>query len=135
MTSELPTTPSPIYFAPLQGAQFIVLTTFRASGAVVPTTVWFAEAGGNLYITTFRHSGKVKRIQANPSVLVASSDQIGQVYGPPLAARARLLDPPEHARATMLLRQKYGVQYETLTARMEQTAPANTRVFLEVTPP
>ena len=50
-------------FAYLQGQQFILLKTFRKSGAEVATVVWFAAHEGKLYITTTANAGKVKRLR------------------------------------------------------------------------
>ena len=85
--------------APLRDEQFVVLSTFRASGEPVPTTVWFADAGDTIYITTNARLKKVGRIRANPRVLLAPSDRVGNIHGPEIAARARVLDPTEFDRA------------------------------------
>ncbi len=121
------------YFAPLRDEQFIVLTTFRPSGTGVPTTVWFAEDGGNLYISTQLESKKVARIRTNAKVLVTPSDRVGNTHGTPLSALARLLEPGEYDRALTALQQKYGAQYQALTAQMDAARSANSRTFLEIT--
>ena len=97
-------------FAALAGEQFIVLTTFRQNGAAVPTTVWFAERDGKLYITTGAEAGKLKRIRSNPQVLLAPSDRVGVVTGAALPALAREARPDEHAIAEEALDAKYGKQ-------------------------
>lgn len=122
------------YFAPLSGATFIVLTTYRQSGQAVPTTVWFAEAGGTLYVTTAIQSGKARRIGANPQVSVAPSDRVGNVQGPALAARAHVLAPDEQGPAIAALAQKYADQYAALTAQMDAGRPAGSRIFIAITP-
>lgn len=119
-------------FAVLDGAEFIVLTTYRRSGIAVPTTVWFAQNAGVLYITTGRDAGKVKRIRNNPQVQVAPSDRVGNVLGAVVAAQARLLMPEEYAPAIAALQQKYGEQYTMLTAQMDATRPPGSRVYLVV---
>lgn len=121
-------------FAPLRGAEFIVLTTYRRSGVAVPTTVWFADTGGALYLTTAAESGKVKRLRANPAVLVAPSDRLGNVQGPALPGRARMLEPHEHDAAIAALRRKYGEQYTALTAQMDAGRPAGGRTYVIITP-
>lgn len=122
------------YFAPLQGEEFIVLTTFRASGAGVPTTVWFAEADGTLYVTTQREAKKTGRIQNNPRVQVTPSDRVGNTHGETLEARARLLDEHEYEQAVAALRGKYGEQYGAMTGQMDTRFPPNSRIFIAVTP-
>lgn len=126
--------PDQDYFAALRGEAFIVLTTFRQSGTAVPTTVWFAEAEGKLYLTTHQAAGKAKRIRANPRVLVAPSDRTGNVHGPAFPAQARQLEAHEDERAVAALRHKYGEQYAMLTERMDASSPG-VRIFIELTPP
>lgn len=127
-------TPTSDHFAPLHGADFIVLTTYRKSGEPVPTTVWFAEADGVLYITTNGQAGKVKRLRANPAVLAAPSDQVGNVAGPAVGGRARLLAPEEYGPALAALQAKYGERFTQVVARMDADRPAGSRVYLAVTP-
>ena len=135
MTTSAPGVTTGGYFTALAGAQFIVLTSYRASGAPVPTTVWFAEAQGRLYITTNAQLKKVGRIRANPQVTVAASDRVGNIQGPAIDARARVLDAAEFETAATALREKYGEQYITMTAQMDAAQAPNSRIFLEVTPP
>jgi uncharacterized protein len=123
------------YFASLDHAEFMVLTTYRRTGESVPTTVWFAAADARLYVTTSRLAGKTKRIIARGDVLVAPSDRVGNPEGAALPARARLLAPDEAAPALAALRRKYGAQYDALTSQMDARQAPNTRVFLEITPP
>ena len=52
-------------FQNLNGHQYMALTTYRRSGAGVPTPVWFAQDGDRLFIVTQDGSGKVKRIRNN----------------------------------------------------------------------
>lgn len=122
------------YFAALAGAEFMLLTTYRRSGAAVPTTVWFAQVDGVLYVTTGRDAGKVKRIRNNPQVEVAPSDQVGTVQGAATAAQARLLAPEEYAAALAALQQKYGEQFTLLTAQMDANRPPGSRVYLQIEP-
>ncbi len=61
-------------FDALGGERYVRLSTFRKSGAAVPTPVWFARLGENLYVVTGRNTGKVKRIRNNPDVTLAPSD-------------------------------------------------------------
>lgn len=119
------------HFANLKGAAFLLLTTYRASGAAVPTTVWFAEAGEKIYLTTIEAAGKVRRLRANPQVLVAPSDQVGNPLGPAVAAQGRVLPPAEAAPAEAALREKYGAQYDAVVAQMRSASP---RVFVELAP-
>lgn len=123
--------PDPMHFVHLSGAEFMVLTTYRRTGEAVATTVWFAAVGDRIYVTTQGHSGKIKRIRANPQVALAPSDRVGNLSGPVVAGYARLLDPEEARLAEAALQAKYGGQYESLVRQL----PANSvRIFIEVTP-
>lgn len=117
-------------FPTLAGHEFAVLTTYRRDGTAVPTTVWFAEAGGRLYIQTGANSGKVRRILANPAVTVAPSTRVGEVLGEATAATARLLAADEAAVAEAALERKYGERRRQVMAQMGGFE----RGYLEVVP-
>lgn len=123
------------YFSALVSEAFIVLTTYRASGEAVPTTVWFAADGDTLYVTTGARSGKARRIAANSQVLVAASDQIGNVHGPASAASARFAAGNEAARADEVLAAKYGEPYMQIVKSTAVNPQAGERVFFVITPP
>ncbi|NTW97219.1 MAG: PPOX class F420-dependent oxidoreductase [Oscillochloris sp.] len=118
------------HFANLDGAEFMVLTTYRRSGDAVPTTVWFAAVGERVYLTTQIQAGKLKRIRATPRVTVAPSDRVGVLSGPAASGQARVLDPDEAGVAEAALRAKYGEQYTILIKQLPGIAQ---RVFIEVT--
>lgn len=122
-------------FSVLKGQQFMSLTTFRKNGQAVPTAVWFAEAGGKLYVKTSPISGKVKRIRNNPAVTVAACKYNGAVTGPPVEARASILPPEKHAEADRFLNRKYGWQKRLfeLTAVFRRSKDKQA-TFLEITP-
>lgn len=121
-------------FTMLRDEQFVVLTTFRGSGTPVPTTVWFALVGERIYITTNAQLAKVRRVRANPHVLLAPSDRVGVAHGPPIAAQARVLEPAEFAPAAAALREKYGEQYVAMTTQMDARQEPGSRIYIEVTP-
>lgn len=104
-------------FTSLDGEQFIVLTTYRTSGEPVPTTVWFAERDGKLYITTGATAGKLKRIRNNARVTIAPGDRVGTVTGAAMPAVAREAEAHEHAIAEEELAAKYGPQLESARNR------------------
>jgi hypothetical protein len=91
----------------IHGQKYISLNTFRKTGAAVATPVWFGEDGDKLYIMTRSDMGKMKRIRNNPQVRVAPCTMRGKVTGPESAALARVLPPPEHARARETINRKY----------------------------
>jgi PPOX class probable F420-dependent enzyme len=119
-------------FAALAGEEFLVLTTYRKSGTAVPTTVWFAEEDGTLYIVTGASAGKVKRIRHDTRVLVTPSDRRGQTHGETVAGRARVLEAGTEvaARADRALDRKYGAQRASIVGMLGMS---HASVFLAVT--
>lgn len=94
----------------LQRARYFNLATFRRSGAAVETPVWFATDGDVHYVFSAGEAGKVKRIRVSDRARVAVCGPRGELKGPWLDARARLVrEPSEVARAYRALRGKYGV--------------------------
>lgn len=131
-----PSSSSAAAFGALEGEQFILLTTFRRSGAGVGTPVWFAREGDTLYITTQERTGKVKRIRHTPQVTLTPSNRLGTVKGPSVGGQARIVASAEESvRAEAALRRKYGATYRMirLIGRLRRRGVAQ-RVFLAVTP-
>jgi len=91
--------------------RYLALATFRKSGAEVATPVWFAAAGGTLYVCSAGDAGKVKRLRQSARARVAPSDARGRVQGAWRDATARLVtEPAAIERAHAALRAKYGWQ-------------------------
>jgi PPOX class probable F420-dependent enzyme len=117
MASQIP--------AAIHNQKYISLTTFRKTGAGVPTPIWFGEENDKLYVMTISSSGKIKRVRNNPQVRVAACTMRGKVTGPEFAATARLLPAEEQARARQTINRKY------LMARL--TSPfSRADAFLEI---
>ncbi len=120
--------------------RYISLTTFRRDGRGVPTPVWFVRDGGLILVQTGEQSGKVKRIRRNPAVTIARCTASGRVRGRPVPAQARLLPATGEARAEQLFRRKYRFDLlilrplRALTALFRRPRPADTIVYLELTP-
>ena len=91
----------------IHGQKYICLTTFRKSGAAVPTPVWFGEDNGRLYVMTRSDSGKYKRIRNNPQVQIAPCTMRGKIKGPQFHATARILPPEDWAHAKQTIHRKY----------------------------
>jgi PPOX class probable F420-dependent enzyme len=91
----------------IHAQKYISLTTFRKTGAGVPTPVWFGEDDGKLYVMTRGTMGKAKRIRNNPQVKVAPCTIRGQVTGPEFPATARVLPLEEHKHARETINGKY----------------------------
>ena len=122
-------------FDALAGGRYVRLSTFRKSGAAVPTPVWFARLGENLYVVTGRNTGKVKRIRNNPGVAVAPSDFRGRPKGPDVRAVAGVTDEHRGGPADRALRGKYGWQYRVVELIEGLLGVVNERVYLELRPP
>ena len=100
--------------------QFISLTTFRKDGTPVPTTVWFARDGDDVFVGTSPETGKVKRIRANPEVTRERSNFRGRTKGGTIyTGTARILDSDEPTRAHDTLSGKYGWQWRFAGGRIE----------------
>ncbi len=102
-------------FERFAGHKYLNLESFRKSGAVVRTPVWFAADGpgaedgsaGTLYVYTIGNTGKVKRIRNNPRVRIAPCDMRGRLRGEWMEARAEILRGEEAERGMRLLNRKY----------------------------
>ena len=127
--------PTPNPFDALAGHRYVRLSTFRKTGKPVPTPVWFARVGENLYVVTGRNTGKAKRIRNNPDVAIAPSDFRGRPKGRDLRAVARLTDEPKGGPADRALRKKYGWQYRAFEFVEGLLGNADDLVFLELRPP
>ena len=122
-------------FDALAGGRYVRLSTLRKSGAAVPTPVWFARLGENLYVVTGRNTGKVKRIRNNPGVAIAPSDFRGRPKGPDMRAVVGVTDEQRGGPADRALRGKYGWQYRVVELIEGLLGVVNERVYLELRPP
>ncbi len=126
---------SPNPFDALGGERYVRLSTFRKGGEAVPTPVWFARLGENLYVVTGRNTGKAKRIRNNPDVALAPSDFRGRPKGRDLRAVAGVTDEQRGDAADRALRGKYGWQYRVVEVIEGLLGVVNERVYLELRPP
>ncbi|HUA29273.1 MAG TPA: PPOX class F420-dependent oxidoreductase [Streptosporangiaceae bacterium] len=102
------------YFAPLRGATYIQLTTFRRSGTGVPTAVHVVLDGDEAFFRTWNTTGKAKRLRHTPDVRVAPSNIRGRPRGPAFPARAYLLDGEASDRAARLLASRHPILHGRL---------------------
>jgi len=86
---------APDGFAALEGARYVLLTSYRRSGAGVPTPFGALFREGKVYCFIDARSGKVKRIRRQPRVEVAPCTQRGAPTGPSVAGQARVLEGAE----------------------------------------
>jgi PPOX class probable F420-dependent enzyme len=73
--------------------KYVAVTTFRKSGAAVPTPTWIVPLdGGRFGFWTSSASGKYKRLNNNPRLTVQPSDARGRVKAgtSPVEASAEL---------------------------------------------
>ena len=125
------TPPTSNQFTPLAQHQFVVLTTYRRDGTPVPTTVWFANAGAVVYITTRQESGKLKRVRRDGRVLLTPADRMGTLLGEPaMAGNAREVTDDERAHALAALATKYGAQWTQAVGAGEDD-PARAYIVVE----
>jgi uncharacterized protein len=115
--------------------RYLSLATFRRSGAEVATPVWFAAAGGMLWVVSGGDTGKVKRLRHTPRVRIAPCDARGGLRGPWQDARARLVtDATLIAQAHAALRRKYGWRVRLLDLFARLSGRAKRRAWIAITP-
>jgi PPOX class probable F420-dependent enzyme len=119
-------------FGHLEGHKHCLLVTFRRSGDLVPTPVWFGMDAGKVYARSEERVGKVKRIRANPRVLVAPCDNRGKPLGPAAEGTARIVSPEEEEGAERAIQANFGVGRKLYEGVAMNVGPEG--VYLEVTP-
>jgi PPOX class probable F420-dependent enzyme len=113
------------------GSRHGTVVSFRRTGEPVATPVWVGQGGGRLYFRTLAAGHKVGRIRNNPEVLVAPCTPRGRPTGPPMRARARILDDVEGlavAEPAIQASFRFG---RTVYKRVVQDAEA---LYVELTP-
>lgn len=96
--------------ARLAGEQYLLLTTFRKSGAPVSTPVWAGRDGDELTVWTERQAGKVKRIRNDSRVQLTGCDVRGKrTHGATVSGTARVLDEAGSQRVRDSIARKYGL--------------------------
>lgn len=98
------------YFAPLEQAGCLMLTTFERDGTAVSAPVRGAVDGDRAYFWAWSGSGSARRLRSTGAVQVTPSGARGFfTYGPPLDATARLLPAVEARQATGKLAHQHPV--------------------------
>ncbi|WP_460863658.1 PPOX class F420-dependent oxidoreductase [Rhodococcus aerolatus] len=111
----------------MAAAEYVLLTTFRRSGAAVPTPVWAARDGDELLVWTVADSGKVKRVRRSGEVTLARCSVRGTPEGPEVRGTARVLDADGTERARRAIRAKYGLRgFLVMTASRLRRGSAGT---------
>ena len=119
-------------FGHLEGHRHCLLVTFRRSGEPVPTPVWFGLVDGKVYARSEERVGKVKRIRANPHVLVAPCDNRGKPLGPAAEGRARIVSKDEEEQAEHAIQANFGLGRRMYEGVAMNLGPEG--VYLEVRP-
>jgi uncharacterized protein len=99
--------------------QYVLLTTFRRTGAAVSSAVWIAPLpDGGAGFTTGADSGKVKRIRNNPSVMLCPCDMRGRTKPGAVAvpATATVLLGDDAAPIGAAIKAKYRVMVTLMQA-------------------
>ena len=93
--------------APAWSARTILLTTYKRDGTAVPTLVSIAFDAGRVFFRSYDQAGKTKRLRNNPAVKFAVSTLRGKPLGPPVRARAILLEGEQAAIAARALSRRH----------------------------
>jgi len=87
----------------------ILLVTYKRDGTPVPSPVWFARDGEQLYVWTEINAFKAKRLRNDERALIAPCSPRGVPRGEPVAAVGRVLtDDAERRRAATMIRSSWG---------------------------
>jgi PPOX class probable F420-dependent enzyme len=93
--------------------KYVASTTFRKSGAAVPTATWIVPLdGGRVGFWTSSASGKYKRLQADPRITLQPADSRGRVRdgAPPVSGTAALVTSGgDYDAIQVAVRAKYGL--------------------------
>ena len=119
-------------FSALEGRRHALVVTFRRSGEAVPTPVWAGVDGGKVYFRSEKRVGKIKRIRANPRVVVAPCDGRGKPLGEAVEGRARILPAAEEARAEAAIQSNFGLGRRMYEGVAMNVGPEG--VYVEITP-
>ncbi len=95
--------------AVLRSAKTILLTTYKRDGTPVATPVSIAFAGDRAFFRSYDKAWKTKRLRNTPVVEVAASTLHGKPAGPPVHARATLLDSDQARIAAQALARRHRV--------------------------
>jgi PPOX class probable F420-dependent enzyme len=119
-------------FGHLAGHKHCLLVTYRRDGEAIPTPVWFGIGDGNVYARSEERVGKVKRIRANPQVLVAPCDNRGKPKGPAARGRARILPAADEEMAERAIQSNFGLGRRMYEGVAMSVGPEG--VYIEVEP-
>ena len=115
--------------------RYMVLATFRRSGAEVRTPVWFAAVDGRIYVFTAGESGKVKRLRHSSRARIAPSDMRGKVRGVWWDVAARIVTAPgliERAHTALRAKYRWRMRLGDLVSRLTGRIQHRTWIEIEI---
>jgi PPOX class probable F420-dependent enzyme len=92
---------------PAWSAETILLTTYKRDGTAVPTPVSIALDADRVFFRSYDKAWKTKRLRHNPAVEFAASTLRGKPLGPPVRARATLLEGEQAVIAARALGRRH----------------------------
>ena len=95
--------------APARTAKTILLTTYKRDGTAVGTPVSIAFDGDRAFFRSYDKAWKARRLRNNPQVEFAASNLRGKPLGPPVQARAVLLEGEQAQVAARALARRHRV--------------------------
>lgn len=118
---------------PLRGEKYLSLATFRNTGKVVATPVWFVEKGDKYYVFTLADSGKMKRLRNSSKARVAACNGRGDVHGEWIDATAKILSDTEAIKeAHRAIRRKYHILMWTADVLSTLAGRIRKRAWIEI---
>jgi len=107
-------------FGPVKEVKTILLTTYKRDGTAVGTPVSIAFDGDRAFFRSYDKAWKTKRLRRDPRVRVAPSTVRGKPTGPPIQARATLLDGEQARVAARALARRHRVLQAVLVPTMHR---------------
>jgi PPOX class probable F420-dependent enzyme len=95
--------------APIRDAKTILLTTYKRDGTAVATPVSVAFDGERAFFRSYDQAWKTKRLRRDPTVQAAPATLRGKPIGPPIRARATLLDGEQARIAARALARRHRI--------------------------
>ena len=108
------------YLTPVQRAKTVLLTTYKRDGTGVDTPVSIAFDGDRAFFRSYDKAWKTKRLRRNPHVQVRAATLLGKPAGPPVKARAILLDDDQARVAARALARRHRLLQAVLVPLMHR---------------
>lgn len=109
--------------ADLEKHRYINLETYKKSGQPVQTPVWFTIHDNQIFVTTTKNTGKVKRIKNNQDVKIMPCGMRGEPKGEWISGRARFAEDSETTRAIQMRNKKYGFRAKMVSMFIRKGEP------------